>query len=91
MTRMTREFSLVLLGATVLTAGYLAWDEEKAIARNAENNGRKRVGGGTSGHTLIWVHSSGGRSVSGGKPATLAGVSRGGFGSIGGRVGGFGG
>lgn len=89
MTRMSREFSLVLLGAGVLTAGYFLWPDE-VLAKRAEQQGKQRVGGTGTTHALLWVHAGGG-SASSGRAASLAGVSRGGFGSVGSRVGGFGG
>lgn len=95
MTRMTREFSLVLLGAGLLTAGYFAWPEQDFEKRaeeqaqnrvNGNNNGRSRVGG------FIFIgHFGGGGATSrtgGARSPAMAGVSKGGFGSTAGRVGG---
>jgi hypothetical protein len=89
---MSREFSLVLLGAGVLTAGYFMWPEqdfEKRADEQAANrvggNGQRRSGGGT----LIFIHSSTSHSVAGRSPA-MASVSRGGFGVSGGRISGGG-
>ena len=97
MTRMSREFSLVLLGAGLLTAGYYAWPEQD-FDKRAEEQARKRVGGngGTRSHGGMFLfigHFGGGSSsMSGGRSPAMASVSKGGFGSIGGRVGGgFGG
>jgi len=97
MTRMSREFSLVLLGAGVLTAGYFMWPEQD-FEKRAEEQAQARVGGqrraGSGGHVLIFVHSSGGGAYSRtgtGRSAAMASVSRGGFGAIGGRVSGGGG
>jgi hypothetical protein len=96
MTRMSREFSLVLLGSGLLTAGYFAWPEQD-FDKRTEEQARKRVGGsGTSrsGGMFFIYHGVGGgsSSVSGGRSPAMASVSKGGFGSIGGRVGGgFGG
>jgi hypothetical protein len=93
---MSREFSLVLLGAGLLTAGYFAWPE-KDFEKRAEEQARKRVGGnGSRGHGgFIFIgHVGGGSSTvrGGGRSPAMASVSKGGFGSIGGRVGGgFGG
>ncbi|AMV26819.1 hypothetical protein VT84_20635 [Gemmata sp. SH-PL17] len=97
MTRMSREFSLVLLGAGLMTAGYFVWPEQnydKEVDKQAEKRvgGRSRSGGGT----FIFIgHIGGGgpSSVSGGgRSPAMASVSKGGFGSVGGRVGGgFGG
>jgi hypothetical protein len=88
---MTRELSMVLLGAGLLTTGYFVWPEQdfdkkldeqaaKRVGGNANGNGRTRSGGSM----FIFIHSSGTTSA---RPA-MASVSKGGFGSIGGRVGG---
>jgi hypothetical protein len=92
MTRMSREFSLVLLGAGVLTAGYFMWPEPD-FEKRAEEQARQRVGGRTGGGMLVFIHTGGGGaySTTGGRGATMASVSRGGFGGIGGRVSGGGG
>jgi hypothetical protein len=96
MTRMSREFSLVLLGAGLLTAGYFVWPENN-FDTEADKQAEKRVGGRPrSGGGFIFIgHFGGGggaSSVSGGRSPAMASVSKGGFGSIGGRVGGgFGG
>jgi hypothetical protein len=96
MTRMTREFSLVLLGAGLLTTGYFAWPEQD-FEKRAEEQAQQRVGGNggrsRGGSTFIYVgHYGGASSVGGGRSPAMASVSKGGFGSIGGRVGGgFGG
>ena len=99
MTRMTREFSLVLLGAGLLTTGYFVYDGDDAVAKEADKRAENRVGGNNngarrSGGGFIFIgHFGGGSSsVSGGRSPAMASVSKGGFGSIGGRVGGgFGG
>jgi hypothetical protein len=96
MTRMSREFSLVLLGAGLLTAGYFAWPEQD-FEKRADEQTRKRVGGngnGTRTGGFIFIgHFGGGGSYSttGGRSPAMASVSKGGFGSIGARVGGGGG
>lgn len=96
MTRMSREFSLVLLGAGLLTAGYYAWPEQN-FEKEADAQAAKRVGGrprsGGGGFIFIGHFGGGGASsVSGGRSPAMGSVSKGGFGSIGGRVGGgFGG
>jgi hypothetical protein len=95
MTRMTREFSLVLLGGGLLTAGYFAWPEQD-FEKRAEEQAQKRVGGGNgngttrSGFAFVYIgHFGGGTSTTGGmRSPAMASVSKGGFGSIGGRVGG---
>ena len=102
MARMTREFSLVLVGSGVLTAGYFLYPEEDLEAKQNEqaqqqlagNNGN---GNGNHGHRayrpgFIWIH-TGAWGYGGGygsrAPAMGGHISRGGFGGIGrGSVGG---
>jgi len=85
MTRMTREFSLVLLGASALTATYFMWPE-KDFEKRVDEQAQQRVGGRrTAGGHFIWIHTSSTTSAPGGRPAAVSGVSRGGFGSTGGR------
>jgi hypothetical protein len=79
MGRMGREFSLVLLGAGILTAGYFIWPEDDPIAR-AEEEAAQQVGAGRSGRTSHLVFLHGGRY--GGARAGV-GIARGGFGGIG--------
>ncbi len=87
MTRMSREFSLVLLGAGLLTAGYFTWPEPD-FEKRADEHAARRTGSRTGGSHLIFIgHFGGGpSSVSGSRSAAFASVSKGGFGSIGGRV-----
>jgi hypothetical protein len=74
----------------LLTAGYFMWPEQD-FEKRAEAQARNRVGGrGSTGHVIFIGHFGGSSSVSGRSPA-MASVSKGGFGSIGGRVGGGGG
>jgi hypothetical protein len=90
MTRMSREFSLVLLSSTMLGAGYLAWPEQD-FDQKAEEQAQQRVGGRTShgSHVMFIGHYGGGSSVSGaGRAPAMASVSSRGLGSIGARVGG---
>ena len=85
MTRMSKEFSLVLLGAGLLTSGYFLWPEPDFQKRAEEQAGR-RVGS-RHGHILfLGYFGRGGSSVAGSKPAAMGSVSRGGLGSIGSRV-----
>lgn len=94
MARMSREFSLVLLGATALTAGYLLWPDDDLQAK-ADKQAEAQVGGnannGThrSGHMFLFIHTGGfyGGSAAGRSPA-MASVSRGGFGGFGHAAGG---
>ena len=94
MARMSREFSLVLLGAGVLTAGYFLWPEEDLHAK-AEREAEQQVAGNNANGThrthhggmFIFMPMGGGRSWSsstGGRSPAMASVSRGGgFGSFG--------
>lgn len=93
-TRMSREFSLVLLGAGILTAGYFAApspDEE--VEKKAEEQAARRTGHThyRGGHMLLFVHSSGyaGAGTAPGKAASPT-VSRSGFGGSGRAMGGGG-
>lgn len=91
MTHMSREFSLVLLGAGLLTAGYFAWPEQE-FEKRAEEQANQRVGSRSHGHILFIGHFGGGSSsFTGGRPASVGSVAKGGLGSIGGRVAGGGG
>jgi hypothetical protein len=86
MARMTREFSLVLLGAGLLTAGYFLWPEEDPLqVANAQGDGADNAGGAHGRHRarhVIIIHGS--RGVS---PALVrTATTRGGFGRIGGRM-----
>jgi len=88
---MSREFTLVLLGSSLLTAGYFLWPEEdpvrKAEAANADpanNNDGRNNGNRTtyrSRYTVIPIFYGSGRT-SPAMPRTT--VSRGGFGRTGG-------
>jgi hypothetical protein len=89
MTHMSREFSLVILGAGLLTAGYFAWPEQDFEKRAEEQAGR-RLGSRTGGHILFIGH-YGSSSFSGARPGSVGSFARGGLGSIGGRVSGGGG
>ncbi len=93
MARMTREFSLVLVGSGILTAGYFLYPDDDLEAKQKEqvqeqvagnNNGAHRTHGG---HGFIWIHTGAWGSSSaarGGRPPAMGGnISRGGFGSIG--------
>lgn len=93
MARMSREFSLVLLGSGILTAGYFLYPEENLEAKQNEEV-QKQVAGNHHHRThyhhggFLWIHtggfSRGSSAVSGGRPVAMGGnVSRGGFGSIG--------
>jgi hypothetical protein len=86
---MSREFTLVLLGAGLLTAGYFAWPEQD-FERHADEQAQQRVGGTrhrSGGVGFIYIgHFGGGSSSTPGRSPAMASVNRGGFGSIGGRT-----
>ncbi len=92
MTRMGREFSLVLLGAGILTAGYFAApspDEE--LEKKAEEHAARRIGHTSYHHRagvplVFFVHGPGYAGSSVRSPA-MPSVNRGGFGGIGRAVG----
>jgi hypothetical protein len=91
MTRMTREFSLVLLGTGILTAGYfLAPSPDDELEKKADEQAAQQVHAANGQdntyrrHTLIWVHSAGYTGgYSGGRSPAMSSVSRGGFGGLG--------
>ncbi|MCC6419545.1 MAG: hypothetical protein IT429_15030 [Gemmataceae bacterium] len=92
MARMTREFSLVLLGAGVLTAGSFLWPEENLEAVANEQADKRVAATGSRGYRsgfpmFLWLHTSragmgAGRTLS---PARV-GLTRGGFGGVGARI-----
>ncbi len=88
MTRMTREFSLVLLGAGMLAAtGFLL--PEQDLEAKTEEQARARVGGHShvgGMHSILWLHGGYGNSV--GRPSAVSSFARGGFGSTASRMGG---
>src|SRR5688500_17711829 len=95
MARMTREFSLVLVGSGILTAGYFLYPDDDVEAKqqaqvqqqvagkNENNSGHRRH----YGPGFIWIHTGAwgaGSPASGARPTAMGGnVSRGGFGNIG--------
>ena len=95
MARMSREFSLVLLGAGALTAGYFLYPEPDAKAAQDEKLEQEvAANGGTThrrsamGTGFIWIHSgfgSSSRSLS-----AASSTARGGFGSMGRGIAGMG-
>jgi hypothetical protein len=88
MTRMSKEFSLVLLGAGILTAGSFFWPTDD-IEKRADEAAHQQVAGGSGTGSgtryrytpLFFIHtgSYGGASSS----SARANVSRGGFGGMG--------
>jgi hypothetical protein len=99
MARMSREFSLVLVGSGILTAGYFVYPDEDLEAKQNEQV-QQQLGGNNGNHNghrvyrpgFIWIH-TGAWGYGGGNysraPAMGGHVARGGFGGIGrGSVGG---
>jgi len=93
MARMTREFSLVLLGAGVLTAGSFLWPEEdlENIAKK-EADRQVATSTSTSGRSyyrpIIFLHGMGGAGGATSSPARVS-FNRGGFGGTGARISGL--
>ena len=92
MTRMSKEFTLVLLGSGILTAGYFTLPSaEEEMEEKAEEQAATRTGHSTSsyhhyrtGGLLLWVHSPGYAGHVSGRPAAFSPTTRsGGFGSVG--------
>ena len=86
MTHMSREFSLVLLGAGLLTAGSFLWPEED-LAAHANNEAARQVAGANHaryhGGGMHWlIFHSGGRPGAG-AATSRASITRGGFGGVG--------
>jgi hypothetical protein len=90
MTHMTREFSLVLLGAGLLTAGYFAWPETD-FEKRAEDQTNNRIGGRYGSHILFIGHYGAGSYSVSSRPGSVGSFTKGGLGSIGARVSGGGG
>jgi hypothetical protein len=88
MTRMSREFSLVLLGAGILTAGYfVAPSREEELEQKANEQAARQVGHHNYHHRtgvplLLFVHSRGYAGSSARSPA-MPNTHRGGFGGTG--------
>jgi hypothetical protein len=90
MTRMSKEFTLVLLGSGVLTAGYFTIPSaEEEMERKAEEQAAHRTGHTShayhrTGGMLLWIHSPGYSGTATGRPAAFSATTRsGGFGSVG--------
>ena len=88
MTRMGKEFTLVLLGEGVLTAGAFAWPEDDAEEK-ANKAAQQQVGGNTNGrhHGMAFIYlgrfGGGGYGNSSVARPGMANVSKGGFGNFG--------
>jgi hypothetical protein len=78
MARMTREFSLVLLGAGLLTAGYFLWPEDDPLKKAEEGGGGRGDGSRRRGFVpLLLIRNSPTRTQY--RSSTI----RGGFGRVG--------
>jgi hypothetical protein len=82
MARMSREFTLVLLGAGLLSAGYFVWPEDDPIKKYDAGGDGGRGDNSTSGRRYAYIIIPG-RAAPTRSPAA-ASVSRGGFGRVGG-------
>jgi hypothetical protein len=88
---MSKEFTLVLLGSGVLTAGYFAVPSaEEEMDKKAEEQAAERTGHGSRYHHRgvgfipLFIHSHGYSGSSTGRPAAYSATSRsGGFGGVG--------
>jgi hypothetical protein len=87
MTRMGKEFSLVLLGAGILSVGAFAWPEEQ-LEEKAEKAAQQQVAGNNhtryhGPHFIFLGGFGGGYNYNSARPPAMAGISKGGFGGIG--------
>ena len=80
MTRMTKEFSLVLLGSGLLTAGYFLWPEDN-FDKKAQDQAAQHAGGTRYRHGVIPIFITTPRYAA--APTTSSGISRSGFGATG--------
>ncbi len=94
MARMSREFSLVLLGSGILTAGYFLYPDEDVEAKQKEQVQQQVAGNNNNNHHrthhggFIWIYTGawarGANPTAGGRSVAMGGnIARGGFGSIG--------
>jgi hypothetical protein len=82
MARMSREFTLVLLGAGLLTAGFFLWPDDDPAQKANDQANQGRVPAGTTHYAHTHLILLPGRTAFA-PPAVAAGVSRGGFGGFG--------
>ncbi len=83
---MSREFSLVLLGAGILTAGYFYFSENEDLFAKEEEQAKQQVARSGRGYHGPFIFIHGGSYGSNGRMASAAsagGTIRGGFGGIG--------
>ncbi len=89
MARMSTEFKLVLVGASILTAGYFLMpsDDEEQLKQKVDNAAQQQVAGNRSSHHsfphFFYIHTGGYYAPSGTARTPIANVSKGGFGSYG--------
>jgi len=88
MTRMSREFSLVLLGAGILTAGYFAApSRDEELEKKADEQAAQRVGHDKDtyhrhhgGGMFLFLHTAGYAGGNSARPHSSPSTTRGGFG-----------
>ena len=87
MTRMTKEFGLVLLGSGLLTTGYFVWPEDD-FEKKAQEQAAQQAGGSRYRGGFIPIFITTPRFAS--APTTSSSISRSGFGSTGRGISGVG-
>jgi hypothetical protein len=87
---MGREFSLVLLGGGILTAGYFHFSDDTELRAKEEEQAKHQISGSHGGYHGGHIFFIGGGGYGSGTRSAAMGssVSRGGFGGIGARAGG---
>ncbi len=85
MARMSREFSLVLLGSGILSAGYFLFQDNEELAAKEDEQVRQQVGSsnGRHSHVPLMFFYHGGYSSARSSPALGGSVASRGFGGIG--------
>ena len=83
MTRMTKEFSLVLLGSSLLTAGYFLWPDDNLEHRAQQQAAQQAAGRTHHPRHLLFVPIFITTPRYASAPPTTGSISRGGFGATG--------